>query len=203
MKNIAFSFCSLFLVELLAGTAPETLAQPTNSPGAPAPAGIAAATSSNSLPRPEFYMPGMQPKEAGIDLGEVATCRKCHADTKNDLANDPDFSWEGGMMAQAARDPVFRAALAVANQDIAGVGEFCIRCHSPRAWLAGRSTAPDGSSLDREDLNGVSCVVCHRLVDPRSPAGQAMVKQAPPGIGNGMYVADPQIVERGPYVAAA
>jgi mono/diheme cytochrome c family protein len=61
------------------------------------------------------------------------------------------------MMAQAARDPVFRVALAVANQDVLGCGEFCIRCHSPRGWSEGRSPASDGSLLKDDDLEGVSC----------------------------------------------
>jgi len=41
----------------------------------------------------------------------------------------------GGIMSLSAKDPIFRAALAVANQDIKGIGEFCLRCHAPRAWL--------------------------------------------------------------------
>ena len=47
---------------------------------------------------------------------------------------------------------MFRAALAVANQDIEGVGEYCLRCHTPRAWLEGRSTPTDGSALNQEDI---------------------------------------------------
>ncbi len=50
-------------------------------------------------------------------------------------------------MAQASRDPVYLAAQAVANQDIPGVGEYCIRCHSPSGWMEGRSKAPDGSEV--------------------------------------------------------
>jgi hypothetical protein len=146
----------------------------------------------------ELILPGTQPNEGGIEFGKVAQCVLCHSGTTNGLA-DPYFSWQGGMMAQAARDPVFRAALAVANQDIKGVGEFCIRCHSPRGWLAGRSTAADASLLNREDLHGVSCDACHHLVDPLSEEAKKLAKQVPPGYGNAMYVADPENVARGPY----
>ena len=66
--------------------------------------------------RAELYLPGTQPNENGIELGRVAQCVLCHSGTTNGQA-DPYFSWSGGMMAQAARDPVFRAALAIANQD--------------------------------------------------------------------------------------
>ncbi len=148
--------------------------------------------------RAELFLPGTQPNENGIELGRVAQCVLCHSGTTNGQA-DPYFSWSGGMMAQAARDPVFRAALAVANQDVKGVGEFCIRCHSPRGWLAGRSSAADASLLNREDLHGVSCDACHHLVDPLSAEARKLAKQVPPGYGNGMYVADPENVARGPY----
>jgi hypothetical protein len=146
----------------------------------------------------ELILPGTQPNENGIEFGRVAQCVLCHSGTTNGLA-DPYFSWSGGIMAQAARDPVFRAALAIANQDIKGVGEYCIRCHSPRGWLAGRSSAADASALNREDLHGVSCDACHHLVDPLSQEARNLAKQVPPGYGDAMYVADPENVARGPY----
>ena len=152
--------------------------------------------------RGELYLPGTQPNENGIELAKVAQCELCHSGTTNGVA-DPYFSWSGGMMAQAARDPVFRAALAVANQDVKGVGEFCIRCHSPRGWLAGRSVASDGALLNREDLHGVSCEACHHFVDPLSAEARKLAKQTPPGYGNGMFVADPENVVRGPYAGCS
>ena len=162
------------------------------------------------LLRAEVPMPGTQPREAKIDYAffGASNCKHCHArtDAKNGPA-DPYFSWSGGMMAQAARDPVFRAALAIANQDIPDVGDFCIRCHSLRGWLAGRSSVTDGSALEREDLHGVSCSVCHRLIDPRSVEARKVACLLPPGDasetglheGNGMVVVDPEDVARGPY----
>ena len=148
--------------------------------------------------RAELFLPGTQPNENGIELGRVAQCVLCHSGTTNGEA-DPYFSWSGGMMAQAARDPVFRAALAIANQDIKGCGEYCIRCHTPKGWLAGRSAAADASLLNREDLHGVSCDACHHLVDPLSAEAHKLAQHAPPGYGDGMYVADPENVARGPY----
>ena len=148
--------------------------------------------------RAEVILPGTQPGENGIEFGKIAQCVMCHSKTKNGPA-DPFFSWQGGMMAQAARDPVFRAGLAIANQDIKGVGEFCIRCHSPRGWLEGRSAAPDASLLNREDLHGVSCDVCHHLVDPLSAEAKKLARETPPGYGNAMMVVDPENVVRGPY----
>jgi hypothetical protein len=154
------------------------------------------------LGRAAVVLPGTQPNENGIEFGKVAQCVLCHSGTKNGLA-DPYDSWHGSMMGQAARDPVFRAGLAVANQDIAGIGEFCIRCHATRGWLAGRSEVVDGSSLNPEDLHGVSCEMCHHLVDPLSDEAKTLAKQIPPGYGNAMIVADPENVARGPYAESA
>jgi hypothetical protein len=146
----------------------------------------------------EVFLPGMQPEEGGIEFAKVQQCRMCHSGTKNGDA-DPFLSWQGSMMAQAMRDPVFLASLAIANQDIPDVGEFCLRCHSPRGWLEGRSTPADGSALNEEDKQGVSCDVCHRLVDPMSEEAKAFAKQTPPSPGNAMMVVDTANAVRGPY----
>jgi len=143
-------------------------------------------------------LPGTQPMEHKFEFRAVTNCMMCHAETPNGK-NDPFFSWQGGMMAQAARDPGFRAALAVANQDQPGSGEFCIRCHSPRGWLEGASAVTDGSALTNDYLNGVSCDVCHHLVDPFSDDAKKLVQSVPPGYGNGMMVVNPERVQRGPY----
>ncbi|MHC4468486.1 MAG: multiheme c-type cytochrome [Planctomycetota bacterium] len=153
---------------------------------------------SAALAGAEIFLPGMQPKEAGIEFAKIQQCKMCHGGTKNGEA-DPFFSWQGGMMAQAAKDPVFRAALAIAEQDVPGVGEYCFRCHTPRGWLEGRSTPSDGSALNREDMQGVSCDVCHRLVDPQSDRARELIEHIPPGYGNAMIVADPRNIVMGPY----
>lgn len=146
----------------------------------------------------EVFLPGMQPQEAGIEFAKVEQCRMCHAGTKNGQA-DPFLSWQSGLMSISARDPLFRAALTIANQDIEGIGEFCLRCHAPRAWLEGRSTPPDASALNAEDMYGVSCTVCHSFIDPLSDEAAKLVKDIPPGYGNAMMVSDPKNVVRGPY----
>jgi hypothetical protein len=122
----------------------------------------------------------------------------CHGGTQNGQA-DPFFSWQTGIMSISARDPLFRAALTVANQDIEGIGEFCLRCHAPRAWLEGRSTPTDASALNKEDLYGVSCIVCHSFIDPLSSESAELIQEVPPGYGNAMMVSDPENVVRGPY----
>ena len=146
----------------------------------------------------DVFLPGMQPKEAGIEFAKVQQCSMCHSKTKNGNA-DPYLSWKSGMMSVSAKDPLFRAALAIANQDIEGIGEFCLRCHAPRAWLEGRSTPSDGSALNQEDLYGVSCTVCHSFIDPMSDEASELVKDTPCAYGNAMFVSDPENVVYGPY----
>ncbi len=155
----------------------------------------------HGLARPglaEIILPGTQPGEKGVEFAKVAQCIMCHAKTNNGEA-DPVFSWQGSLMAQAARDPVFLATMSISNQDVPGVGEFCLRCHAPRGWVEGRSKPADASALTPEDMHGVSCDVCHRLVDPLSAEAKKLAQTTPPGYGNAMMVVDPANVVRGPY----
>lgn len=122
-------------------------------------------------------------------------CFNCHADY--DVAHiEPWDTWAGSMMANAARDPIFWAALDVANHDgaelgVEGVGEFCLRCHTPSGWLEGRADAGSGAdpvgdadgcglsgSLDGidNDFSGLTCHFCHRMeVKNDPPTGQDAV----------------------------
>src|SRR4029078_12187677 len=63
-------------------------------------------------------------------------CAQCHGGGfMADTTYLPFDTWAGTMMANAARDPVFFAALAVANQDAPGVGTLCIRLHRPTGFV--------------------------------------------------------------------
>jgi hypothetical protein len=78
------------------------------------------------------------------------------------------------MMAQATRDPLWLASMAVAAQDsIWALGnpnaaDLCLRCHTPTGWLGGRSDPVNGTALRANlgDYEGVSCATCHLMVDP-------------------------------------
>src|SRR5690606_12096841 len=101
----------------------------------------------------------------------------------------PHNSWGGSMMAHAARDPLFWAALDVANADMPGVGDYCLRCHSPTGWLGGRvSKTAEGGLIDgadgcqltgnhtsfeskSNDYAGLTCHFCHRL-NETGPGGE-------------------------------
>ena len=146
------------------------------------------------------YTPhGTQPG-LSAQLESVSTCTDCHRSL--DPANAafmPHSTWGGSMMANALRDPLFWAALDVANNDAAGigkpgVGDYCLRCHTPRGWYGGRvvkngfggTAGPGGESgcqlqgdyakKDRKsnDYSGVDCHFCHRLM-PEGPQGEANI----------------------------
>jgi hypothetical protein len=174
--------------------------------------GISATSSLVGLPIPttleDFRQPGTQPMTITQVIQSSQNCDICHGNY--DVNQEPYTRWASSMMAQSTRDPVFRAALAIANQDATDSGELCLRCHAPGAWLDGRSVPADGSALDNNlgDLDGVTCHLCHRLVDPFYDAGAspavdqgilAMLAQLPTSVGNGMYVVDPDDRRRGPF----
>jgi MYXO-CTERM domain-containing protein len=106
----------------------------------------------------------------------------------------PFTSWAGTMMANAARDPVFFAALTVANQDEPGIGTFCLRCHAPQSYVRGHATPPDGSAFDAIDEQGVGCDSCHRMLEnPDLSATEPYL------IGNSQVFYDENTAKRGPY----
>ena len=138
----------------------------------------------------EVEQPGTQP----LEVGAFATnCDSCHfaSNPDPDELFLPSIGWQGSMMAHAMRDPIYWATVAVAEQvflpnadpDLrGGVGDLCLRCHSPNGWLGGRSTPTDGRDMTGADERGVECEFCHLLVDPDQPtniAGTTEEQNAP------------------------
>jgi MYXO-CTERM domain-containing protein len=120
-------------------------------------------------------------------------CAVCHGGGfAGDRSYLPHDSWAGTMMGNAARDPIFRAALAIANQDEPGIGTFCLRCHSPIAFVRGHATPADGSAFDAVDMQGIGCDTCHRAV-ASGPSN------APYNVGNAQIVYSNDLDKRGPY----
>ena len=153
----------------------------------------------------DFDQPGSQPFEAGT-LNVPQGCAGCHGDYDPDV--EPYRNWQGSMMAQASIDPLFKANMAIANQDAPDSGDLCLRCHFVRGWLQGRSVPTDGSRMQKLDEGGVACDFCHRLVDPihdpcESPAEDAAVLAALSfpafEFGNGMATVDTISSRRGPF----
>ncbi|MFI4872134.1 MAG: GC-type dockerin domain-anchored protein [Phycisphaerales bacterium JB061] len=154
----------------------------------------------------DFFQPGTQPLGLMTPIQASDQCSSCHGDF--DAEHEPFRPWAASMMGQAARDPLFLAALTVANQDASFAGDMCIRCHSPGGWLEGRSTPTDGSGLMGTDLEGVNCNFCHRMVDPIHDPGVdpdvdslilGQLTDVPTTPHTGQFVVDPKDNRRGPY----
>lgn len=148
---------------------------------------------------PHGTQPGLE-----YDLLGSQDCSGCHAGGSTD-AHFPFTGWSGSMMANATRDPLFWAALDVANADGAangaeGIGEWCLRCHTPKGWYEGRvrktaAIPPGGTPLPGQvvdgfqgcllegspgywrddghnDFGGIGCHACHRVM-AQGPNGEA------------------------------
>lgn len=155
----------------------------------------------------DLQQPGTQPLEATLLQGP-SICSGCHGYYDPDV--EPFETWQGSMMAHAGRDPVFWAAMAIAENDFPGAGNYCIRCHSPRGWHEGRANQTDGSGLNPiGDSDGIECAICHNMVNPDQTEHAGI--QNPPYVandgglpaegylGSGMIVLAGNQVRYGPY----
>ncbi|MEO5560855.1 MAG: hypothetical protein ABIO49_13120 [Dokdonella sp.] len=153
-------------------------------------------------------------------------CAGCHrGNTPAQTKFRPYSSWAGSMMANATRDPLFWAALDIANHDAPGSGDFCLRCHTPRGWLEGRvvkggfnpdndiakgaagcllAGAYDSADDLDSDFGGETCHFCHRLMPqgPNSEPGYTENANAWVDDGNCANTNDLEPCRRGPYTYA-
>jgi hypothetical protein len=167
--------------------------------------GITAVVATIPTTLTDFFFGGTQPNVLIDPIQDPSDCSGCHGGFAP--ATEPFRNWASTMMGQSARDPIFHAALAIANQDAAFAGDMCLRCHTPGGWLEGRSEPPDGSALTDVDMSGVNCNFCHRMVDPVSRPGNpvedgailAALTDPPVNPGSANYVMDPQDRRRGPF----
>lgn len=119
-------------------------------------------------------------------------CANCHSniDSANNLRDEkgngvaPFDLWQATMMANASRDPFYRAVVSaevLANPNRkAAIEEDCLKCHAPMAVTQAhmrKEPAPGfkvlyGSGLLTDlALDGVSCTACHQI----SPEGLGTV----------------------------
>ncbi len=129
-------------------------------------------------------LPATQP----VDNGRFATsdtCRECHSNATSSTAMRDESGngvapydlWEASMMANAARDPLWRAVVSVEVAETPGaadlIGERCMSCHAPMgatdADLLGEvkprypAGLTDGSERSNLALDGASCTLCHQI----------------------------------------
>jgi MYXO-CTERM domain-containing protein len=164
----------------------------------------------------QVFQPGTQPvgADGGIveDIQPSRPCGRCHGNYEPAEDLEPYDTWRGALMSSAMRDPIARAAIAIAEEDAPGGADFCLRCHTPVAWFRGRSTLPEydpaspgyperladdrattggGTGLSDEQ-DGVGCMVCHRMVAPPMPS---MIANAQLVLADGAEAE----ARRGPY----
>lgn len=107
------------------------------------------------------------------------TCAQCHSQspTARALTNangddaSPFGTWQGTAMANAFRDPYWRAQMAreveLAPEHQVAIESLCLRCHAPLAHhdakLHGQPNPSLASALALPlATDGVSCTICHR-----------------------------------------
>lgn len=164
---------------------PPPVAQP---PAVPPPAvpPVGCENFASTSPEPLVVVPPGSP--AGLSVATSArfsgsgTCATCH---RTDLATTPATNvdlvsgevvgitndWAGTMMANAARDPYFLAALTAEMNAVptlaTGIQTKCLTCHAPMASYEARLSGTNfglvemyASELGRD---GVACTLCHRI----------------------------------------
>ncbi|MCP4758476.1 MAG: hypothetical protein GY894_02895 [Planctomycetes bacterium] len=154
----------------------------------------------------DFYVPGTQVGDVEeAVIWESMYCDGCHDPSSTDA--DPISTWRGSLMANAGRDPLFFAQMTNANQDVAEVGYFCLRCHVPNSIASGHANDSLGDTLTDYDADGINCHFCHSMVDPIYKAGVspaedvsilANLADVPQFYGNAAFVLDPTGTRRGP-----
>ena len=117
------------------------------------------------------------------DFAGSGNCAACHTDLTDASGNNVsiDSHWRSTMMANAAKDPFWQAKVA---SEVAHSPEFkeviedkCSSCHMPMAYTQadtdGLSTfiLDEGflssvNPLNKAAMDGVSCTLCHQIVDP-------------------------------------
>jgi hypothetical protein len=120
----------------------------------------------------------------GPAVQESSSCARCHSNAASATAMRdasgreiaPYDLWQGTMMANSARDPLWRAVL---SAEIAATPSLrseiettCLRCHAPMAQRVGLDDHGMGSFLHLLECeselgelarDGVSCTICHGM----------------------------------------
>lgn len=130
-------------------------------------------------------------KSTGLNLVNFSTedfagsgnCASCHIDLEDQIGNYVSIGthWRSTMMANAAKDPFWQAKVAsevARNPHLKEtIEEKCASCHMPMAYT--QAEVRDVSALMFENgftnpsnplnpaaMDGVSCTLCHQIVDP-------------------------------------
>ena len=182
-------FALLVTVVLMTVTACTTAADPTTTV-APVPTAEASTTTTaaatetttttTTLVAAEPFDGLALSTEAGTHFAGSGTCAACHTGMTDGTGEDVsiDSTWRSSMMANAARDPYWLAAVQAEVVATPGLTEViedkCSTCHMPMARttdsFAGspgkmfdNGYTDPGSALHSLAMDGVSCTTCHQI----------------------------------------
>ena len=165
----------------------------------------------------DFTPHGTQPGITNT-LRPINNCKNCHNGGVSDAEFMPYPSWSGSMMANATRDPLFWAAVDVANNDVPGVGDFCIRCHAPRGFYNGHTKDATGTNTTayangcgltgtvvqtnqpmNNEYEGVECHFCHRQNETGPNTEALMTNNSNVWLDDVACVNNTEPCRKGPY----
>jgi len=93
------------------------------------------------------------------DFPSAKECAHCHPRQYKE--------WSRSMHAYAQHSPVFEAfTLTMVERTGGTIGTFCTRCHTPIGVSLGETASLRNVHRSRISMEGVTCVVCHRMQKP-------------------------------------
>ncbi len=131
------------------------------------------------------------------DFVSAKECAQCHPSQYKE--------WSRSMHAYAQHSPVFEAfTLTMVERTGGTIGVFCTRCHTPIGVSLGETASTRNVHRSRISMEGVTCVVCHRLQKPYYKASGRL--PVTPGLVNEGCVygpfSDPVDPDGGTHVSA-
>jgi hypothetical protein len=145
---------------------------------------------STQTPASGFYLP---PASTGNPLfvsehfAGSGVCAKCHDNIMDDANKEVSIQkdWSATMMANAARDPFWKAQVRSEIRRNPQLNEIisdkCTRCHAPMANAEAKFFKEPNAILAADDgflsathprhdpaVNGVSCTLCHQIEDAKN-----------------------------------
>ncbi len=144
--------------------------------------GVSASTVGSAAP-PNEVSEALQAQGPGVRVSD--NCATCHATSpranamreRSGASVAPYDLWSSTMMANAARDPFWRAAvdaeLSAAPYAADAIAAKCLKCHAPMAQRIGLDDHGTGNPMHVVDCDGelgelakdgVSCTICHGML---------------------------------------
>ena len=142
-------------------------------------------SSGNGMLHPTYSLPTQSagnPNFTSENFSGSGNCAGCHNGLTDNAGKDVSIQedWSSSMMANAARDPFWRAKLRSEinrNPHLEDIlNDKCTSCHAPMANIEAKKNNETLAVLDNgvlnatstrhnEAMDGVSCTLCHQITD--------------------------------------